>query len=285
MVIFDKLSYESQKGLLSTLKANKIKVDVISNVDAAKREEYAVLVCTITKCFFNTDAFEFLRSQLTYKSLSIILLAEANVHGNLENSSIATAWAHALIGPRRKDYQVVSTIDARDTDYAFSVIDSLINPREEEPLNKVIIYTDGACAGNPGVGGWGTIVIANGKATEMSGSDAGSTNNRMEILAAIKGLETLKTPSDVVIYSDSAYLVNAFTHGWLEQWKNNRWKNSDKVLVKNPDLWQQLDALTQMHKVEFCKVKGHANDKYNNRCDELAVMEAKKLKKQLEEQE
>ena len=140
-------------------------------------------------------------------------------------------------------------------------------------LNKfnVVIYTDGACSGNPGNGGWGAILMCNGRKREMSGFEKNTTNNRMEMTAVIKALEALKEPCHVELYSDSAYVCNAFLEGWLETWKAKGWRGADKKPVKNQDLWMRLDELCNLHEVRFIKVKGHADNEFNNRCDELAT--------------
>lgn len=137
-------------------------------------------------------------------------------------------------------------------------------------MKKVIIYTDGACSGNPGPGGWGAVLLYNEIRKEISGGEAPSTNNRMEIMAAIAALESLKEPCEADLYSDSAYLVNAFKQGWLENWQKNGWKTSKKQPVENQDLWKRLLLQTRKHQVTWHKVKGHAENKENNRCDELA---------------
>lgn len=142
-------------------------------------------------------------------------------------------------------------------------------------MKKVTLYTDGACSGNPGPGGWGAVLIFGQFRREMSGYDPQTTNNRMEITAAIEGLSALKEPCEVDLYSDSAYLVNAFEKGWLKSWVKNRWLKSDKKPVENQDLWQEMLKLTGVHKVRFLKVKGHANNVENNRCDQLATGEIK----------
>ncbi len=135
---------------------------------------------------------------------------------------------------------------------------------------KVIIYTDGACSGNPGPGGWGAILMYKGNKKEISGGCKNTTNNIMEITAVIEALKCLKIQSDVQVYSDSAYTVNAFNSKWIYGWIKNGWKTSNGDNVKNKELWQELYSLTQKHNVEFIKVKGHADNEYNNRCDELA---------------
>lgn len=144
-------------------------------------------------------------------------------------------------------------------------------------INEVTIYTDGACSGNPGPGGWASILMAGGVRKELSGGENDTTNNRMELMAVIEGLRALKRPCKVDIYSDSAYVVNAFEQNWIGKWMRNGWKNSAKAEVANSDLWKELIELTSMHQVTFHKVKGHADNEYNNRCDELAVAEWKKI--------
>lgn len=136
----------------------------------------------------------------------------------------------------------------------------------------VQIYTDGACSGNPGPGGWAAILLYAGKEKEIWGKEDLTTNNRMELTAAIKGLSALKYPCQVELFSDSAYLVNAFNNGWLKKWRENGWKTSKKESVENQDLWQELLKLAQIHQIEWIKVKGHADNVYNNRCDKKAVM-------------
>lgn len=138
-------------------------------------------------------------------------------------------------------------------------------------MKKVTLYTDGACSGNPGKGGYAAILIYKGLEKEIVGGEEITTNNRMELAAVINGLETLKEPCIVDVYSDSQYVVGAMNEGWLDGWRKNGWKTAAKKPVKNPDLWQKLYELTLKHKVTFIKVKGHADNRYNNRCDELAV--------------
>ena len=137
-------------------------------------------------------------------------------------------------------------------------------------MREVTIYTDGACSGNPGPGGWGAILLYGEHKRELSGYEAGTTNNRMEITAAVEAIRSLKAPCRIKLHSDSAYLVNAFRQNWLVNWQRNGWKNSKKDPVENQDLWRELLAVVQTHQVEWLKVKGHADNPYNNRCDELA---------------
>lgn len=149
-------------------------------------------------------------------------------------------------------------------------------------MKKITIYTDGSCSGNPGAGGWGAVLIYNGKEKRISGGENPTTNNRMELTAPISALSALKEPCEVELYSDSAYLVNAFNNGWLNSWQTNGWRTADKKEVKNADLWQKLLELCKLHKVEFIKVKGHSDNEYNNICDKLAVEETQKLLKQIQ---
>jgi len=137
-------------------------------------------------------------------------------------------------------------------------------------MEEVTIYTDGACSGNPGPGGWGSILMYKGNQKEISGGKEDTTNNVMELTAVIEGLKLLKFPCKVKLYSDSAYVVNAFNQKWIYGWLKNGWKNASKEPVKNKELWQELYDLTKVHEVEFIKVKGHSDNEYNNRCDELA---------------
>jgi len=143
----------------------------------------------------------------------------------------------------------------------------------------VEIYTDGACSGNPGPGGWAAVLLYKGQKKEITGYEADTTNNRMELTAALKALECLKEPCDVAIYSDSAYLVDAFNKNWLERWELNGWRLSGgKNEVKNADLWQSLARFAETHNIRYVRVSGHADDEMNNKCDELAVAEIKKHK-------
>ena len=147
-----------------------------------------------------------------------------------------------------------------------------------EDLTRVALYSDGACSGNPGVGGWACVLIAGGHEKEIFGSHPNTTNNRMELQAVIEGFKALKRPCEVDVYSDSAYVVNAFKLKWLNNWQKNGWKNSAGQAVSNKSQWQELLDLTAMHTVNWHKVKGHADNPYNNRCDELAVQAVKSFK-------
>ncbi len=140
----------------------------------------------------------------------------------------------------------------------------------------ITVYTDGACSGNPGPGGWGVLLQWNGKEKTLSGGETHTTNNRMELTAVIRALESLKKPCRVAIHSDSALIINAFTQGWVDNWLRRGWKKADKKPVENRELWEQLIRAMKPHDVEWVKVKGHADDERNNRVDRLAVEACKK---------
>ena len=144
-------------------------------------------------------------------------------------------------------------------------------------MDNVTIYTDGACSGNPGPGGWGAILMFGENRKEISGGKQDTTNNVMELTAVIEALKLLKRPCNIDLYSDSAYVVNAFLQNWISGWIKKGWINSNKEEVKNKELWQELVNLTKVHNVTFHKVKGHSDNEYNNRCDELARNTIKEL--------
>lgn len=142
---------------------------------------------------------------------------------------------------------------------------------------NVTIYTDGACSGNPGPGGWAAVLLYGDNKKEISGGSKNTTNNIMEITAVIEALKCLKFECEAKVHSDSAYVVNCFNQGWIYNWRKNNWKTASKEPVKNKELWEELYNLVQKHKVEFIKVKGHSDVELNNRCDELARAEISKL--------
>lgn len=142
-------------------------------------------------------------------------------------------------------------------------------------LKHVTIYTDGACLGNPGPGGYGVVLLYNGNRRELSRGFRKTTNNRMEIMAALAGLRSLKEPCRVTIYSDSRYVVDAMSKGWAKRWRERNWKRNAKESARNPDLWAELLDLSDRHRVDYRWVKGHAGDPLNERCDELAVAAAR----------
>ena len=146
-------------------------------------------------------------------------------------------------------------------------------------MKTITLYTDGACSGNPGPGGWGAVLEWEGHEKELSGGEDSTTNNRMELTAVIRGLEALKEPCIVELYSASKYVIDALEKGWARGWKKRGWVKSDKKPALNPDLWQRLLELTQVHTLHYHWVKGHADNPKNNRCDELAVQQWKLRKR------
>ena len=144
-------------------------------------------------------------------------------------------------------------------------------------MKKVEIYTDGACSGNPGAGGWAAILIYKGIEKIASGGEPSTTNNRMELTAIIEGLKCLKEACEVIIYSDSQYAVDAIEKGWLNYWITHNWRTKGKDDVKNIDLWESLIEQMNKHRVSFVKVKGHSDNEYNNMCDKVAREEIKKV--------
>ena len=145
-------------------------------------------------------------------------------------------------------------------------------------MKKVTIYTDGACSGNPGPGGWGAILEYKGVCREISGGEEQTTNNRMELTGVIRAMEALREPCEVELFSDSKYVIDGLEKGWAEGWRKRGWIKSDKKPALNPDLWEALLGLTAQHKMSYHWVKGHAENARNNRCDELAVLERDKFK-------
>ena len=141
-------------------------------------------------------------------------------------------------------------------------------------MKRVTIYTDGACSGNPGPGGWGAILCYNGTEKELSGGEPSTTNNRMELLGVITALSALKEPCAVDLWSDSQYVINALQKGWARSWRRNGWRKADRKPALNVDLWERLLPLTEYHEMTYHWVKGHAENEYNNRCDALAVAES-----------
>ena len=144
-------------------------------------------------------------------------------------------------------------------------------------MKRVEIFTDGACSGNPGPGGWGTILRYNGVEKELSGGEANTTNNRMELTAVISGLKALKEPCEVTLYSDSQYVCNALKLGWAKKWQSQGWMRNKKEPALNPELWEELLRLCDVHQVEVVWVKGHAGHPENERCDRLAVEQSKRF--------
>ena len=235
-----------------------------------------VFISRLKQSFFPAKFLEFINYLNDTKNqniqVDVILIEEIS-----DNSKIVADWLAEL---RKSGFNINLIAELDNADFV-DKIDALINGNASEfqqvpNKNEVTIYTDGACSGNPGAGGWGAILISKTKQKEISGFEPNTTNNQMELTAVIKALEMLKFSCSVNLYSDSAYVVNAINQNWLENWKNNGWVGSDKKPVKNIELWQKLDNLLSKHSVEFIKVKGHADNEYNNRCDALATGEIAK---------
>ena len=144
-------------------------------------------------------------------------------------------------------------------------------------MKNITLYSDGACSGNPGAGGGACVLRYDEHKKELSGGEKLTTNNKMELTAVIEGLKALKEPCVVDVFSDSAYVINSFNNGWIDNWQKNGWKTADKKDVLNKELWQELLKLSNVHKITWHKVKGHADNELNNRCDELARCEVEKL--------
>lgn len=147
-----------------------------------------------------------------------------------------------------------------------------------DSLPEVILYTDGACSGNPGPGGWGALLIWNGKEKALSGGHPASTNNRMEMQAVIEGLKALNKKCHVKVHSDSALIINAFTKGWIQNWQKKGWKKADKKPVENREIWEEMIRYVNQHQVSWIKVKGHSDNELNNRVDQLAVEACQKYR-------
>ena len=264
---------ESEKNEIS----NSIKVENIEDylkVDFSNTQKI-VFVSRLNLDFFPAKFIEML-SYLKLNNLTNIKIEVILVEGLIDNSKMAVEWLNEL-NSKGFNIKLIAEIDTEDFK---AKINSLINKnafeQKKEQNNEVTIYTDGACSGNPGAGGWGAVLIGAGKQKEISGFDPLTTNNQMELTAVIKALELLKVSCNVKLYSDSAYVVNAINQNWLFNWKNNNWLGADKKPVKNIELWQKLDNLLNKHSVEFIKVKGHADNELNNRCDKLATGEIAK---------
>lgn len=240
-------------------------------------EQVCVIACI--RCgFLSNECFSLLKNiaETGLKNTQINIIFIENMY---ENAKIAIEWLNFLRTEYSLKINIVGEINRQNMAVELESVTALSTNKvqaNEIKDNNVTIYTDGACSGNPGAGGWGAILMHGNYAKEISGFEKETTNNRMELTAVIVALSTLKQPCTVELYSDSAYVVNAIKQGWLENWKKNGWVGSDKKQVKNIELWQSLDVLMQKHNVNFNKVKGHADNEFNNRCDALATGEIAK---------
>lgn len=210
---------------------------------------------------------ELLRAKMEQNPIVKKKLLQTKDYIICEDSPVDAFWG---IGPNKDGQNVMGKLWMKIRD------DIKFNEGKVTNPSKVIIYTDGACSGNPGVGGWGAVLFHGNNKKEISGYEENTTNNQMELTAAIKALEKLNKPCEVELYSDSAYLINAFNEGWINNWQLNGFKNANKKPVANVELWQQLIEFNNTHKIKWIKVKGHADNEFNNRCDQLATGEIAK---------
>ena len=267
LYLLDDFDSKEAEIIKKTLSTGEEKFEELGDFDDANYQNNPELssVCVISKIehnFVSKDMFKFVKHLIKNQIKNQIKVVFVE---NIEdNSKIAIDWLVSLKNDNLLNINILGEFNRSNLS------------EELEILNKVTIYTDGACSGNPGAGGWGAILMHGNHAKEISGFEKETTNNRMELTAVIKALSLLKQPCSVELYSDSAYVVNAIKQGWLENWKNNGWVGSDKKQVKNIELWQSLDLLMQKHSVNFNKVKGHADNEFNNRCDALATGEIAK---------
>lgn len=209
-----------------------------------------------------------------------------NANGDCAGQTVFHLHFHIIPRKKRDKLKCFPTLPGDSTPFN-EVCDKLAikdaNSKAVASKHTVILYTDGACSNNPGIGGYCSILTYNGKEKIISGGEAETTNNRMELMGVLKGLQAVKDKCKVEVYSDSAYVVNAFEKNWIESWQNHNWKTSGKTPVLNMDLWKALLIEMQRLDVKFCKVKGHADDELNNRCDEIARNEVAKIKESMGE--
>lgn len=222
------------------------------------------------------DFVEFLKDHdLMRLKFKVFVVEDIN-----DDAEILIKWFCYLNKNFGFDFEIISEVSFDEfAEKSQNIIEKMLlnfNDKLNSSNGEVVIYTDGACSGNPGAGGWGAILMHENRKKEISGFEQYTTNNIMELTAVIESLKILKKPCKVELFSDSAYVVNAINQGWLENWKNNNWLGSDKKPVKNEELWKSLCELLDMHQVNFNKVKGHADNQFNNRCDELATGEIAK---------
>ena len=260
--------------------------DLSSEIDFKKFDKLVFLV--FEELYFASEAFlSFFKSnakKMEDLSVNIFVFKEKNT-----DKSLTKNWFSAVADDYNLNINLTDVILDKNFDRNLKVVFDKINQSldgsnqlqtvlkpEIQKSNHVTIYTDGACSGNPGAGGWGAVLIHGERQKEISGFDEQTTNNRMEMTAVIEALSALKQKCMVDLYSDSAYVVNAINQKWLENWKSNNWIGADKKPVKNLELWQKLDELLTLHDVTFYKVKGHSDNVLNNRCDELATSEIAK---------
>jgi len=223
---------------------------------------------------------------LTYKQAKILATNTVIGGGQMTLSNPDKSLDELINAVCSKGGTTIEAVNSFNDDNLLGIVDvavtKCVNRAKElggeKVVTKVQIYTDGACSGNPGTGGWACILMSNTKKLTLTGAENNTTNNRMELTAVIKGLEAIKKSCEIEIYTDSAYVVNAFENGWIFSWAKNGWIGANGDPVKNVDLWQSLFALYKKYSPKFIKVKGHSDNEFNNECDKLAVAEWKKLK-------
>ncbi len=271
--IFDGLKNEQKSAINEAIESSK-NFDSTANIENDITAEIINLFVILKYNFLSKNILEFfenvIEKNITFKEINVYFLEKRN-----DNAKFAIEWLNDLKLNSKLKINIKSELDIDSLAEELKMISSKSVPTNLSN-NNVTIYTDGACSGNPGAGGWGAILMHGTSKKEISGFEKETTNNRMELTAVIMALKKLKAKCQVELYSDSAYVVNAIINGWLENWKNNNWIGSDKKQIKNIELWQELDNLISYHDVHFNKVKGHANNEYNNRCDELATGEITK---------
>lgn len=280
LILIDDFDSNEMQTLKNNLTDQNITIAELDEFDDVNYENGFESVCVIAKIKYNfaSKHFQkFIKSLIKNKSkqkLEVVFIEKP-----MQNAKIAIDWLASLKTDYNLNCNVFGEFDRLNLADELCFIKKALSgdvQMQNETLSKdnnVVIYTDGACSGNPGAGGWGAVLMHGAHKKEISGFEPNTTNNRMELTAVIVALSSLKQPCNVELYSDSAYVVNAIKQGWLENWKNNGWIGSDKKQVKNIELWQSLDALMQKHNVNFNKVKGHADNEFNNRCDALATGE------------
>lgn len=276
-LIFDNLTNEEVNIIVNNVSVENFKISDFEKF--SRLQDEGLIVTVYAGINFNFISSKFLKmiTEIDKKTQIKVVLIE-KVY---DNSKFVVEWIQDLKRNNGFNVSIIAELNrdnlAEDLSFLNKAKDiSGVQSEETKKDNNVVIYTDGACSGNPGAGGWGAVLFHGDYKKEISGYEKDTTNNRMELTAVIKSLQMLKSPCNVELYSDSAYVVNAFLQGWLENWKKNGWIGSDKKQVKNIELWQELDRLINIHNVHFNKVKGHSDNEFNNRCDELATGEIAK---------
>ncbi len=275
LILVDGLAKEEFDVIKNAMAEKDTEVFKLQEFDLSYINDYKKITI-YTGLFLNfvTSNFMFAVEKMLVENIKKVQIDVIFVENLGENAKIAIDWLNFVNERYSFSFKVKAEIDRFNlADELKSQETNVSNLSKNKADNIVSIYTDGACSGNPGAGGWGAILFHGNHKKEISGFEPNTTNNKMEITAVIRALEMLKAPCTVELYSDSAYVVNAITLGWLENWKKNNWLGSDKKPVKNIEYWKRLDGLMNVHSVNFNKVKGHSDNEFNNRCDELATGE------------